>query len=459
MSRQRRPAGRKDTPRPKRRPDATTADTGPLDAPPAADSPAAEGDATASGPAARRTLLALVATVALWKAAALGLLLTLFWDSAWASHLVQDIRTWRPFFEQARAGLVPYVHFTKEYPVLGGALYWVMGAFVQPDNLRQTVLVHGIFMGLADLFSVAVFHRLAREAAPRFAIAATLAFGLNPTSLVVSSVRFESFVVLFALLGLVAHRRKLLRRSTFLWSLGCGLKWYPAFFIAAQEWRIFAREGKRWHWLGAALVFLGATAVVNVPFLLGALAATGSTHNWTYPYLFHAQRPLYWDTVLGVGQIWLGPLPWEQYAGIWTLALMVAVVLVRPGMGVETKGVLICLATVIFNRIYSCQFNLWFYPLLILTALRRPARERNTLAAMLVLLDLLNVIVFPFSFAPAVAEMGGFWPFAAREQGGPWTIIFSLAILVRALVIAVLAAYLLTRRDPDALDSAVPENA
>ena len=334
-----------------------------------------------------------------------------------------------------------------------------MGLFAWPDNLRQTVLVHGIFMGLADLASVAVFHRLAREAAPRFAVVATLAFGLNPTSLFVSSVRFESLVVLMALLGLLAHRQKRRHRATFLWSIGCGLKWYPAFFIAAQEWRILAQERRRFHWLSALGVFALATAVVNVPFLLGALLATGSLHNWTYPYLFHAQRPLYWDTVLGVGQIWLGPLPWEQHASLWTLVLMAAMVLVRPAMGVETKGALVCLATVLFNRIYSCQFNLWFYPFLILTALRRPARERNTIAAILVLLDLLNVTVFPFSFAPAVAEMGGFWPFAAREQGGPWTIVFSLAILVRALVVALLAAYLLTRPDPDALDSAAKENA
>jgi hypothetical protein len=372
---------------------------------------------------------------------------------------VQDIRTWRPFFEQARAGLVPYVHFTKEYPVLGGALYWLMSVFVDPESLRQTVLIHGLFMGAADLASAAVFHRLAREASPRHATAATLAFGLNPTSLVVSSVRFESFVVLFALLGLLAHRQQRFRRATFLWSVGCGLKWFPAFFIAAQEWRIFVTARRRWHWLGAFLVFAGTMAAMNLPFLLGTLAATGELHNWTYPYFFHAQRPLYWDTVIGVGQIWLGPLPWERYASLWTLALMAAVIFVRPAMGVETKGVLVCLAAVVFNRIYSCQFNLWFYPFLLLTALRRPPRERNTLVATFVLLDLLNVIVFPFSFAPAVGEMGGFFPFAAREGGGPWTIVFSLAIVVRALVVVALAAYLLTRPDPEALDSASPENA
>ena len=67
-----------------------------------------------------------VSIVALWKVMALGLLLTLFWDAPWVSHLVQDIRTWHAFFLSTQAGLVPYVDITKEYPVLGGALYWAM---------------------------------------------------------------------------------------------------------------------------------------------------------------------------------------------------------------------------------------------------------------------------------------------------------------------------------------------
>ncbi len=392
----------------------------------------------------------------LCKLGALALLLTVFWSSPWASHLVQDIRTWREFFEKAQLGLVPYVHFTKEYPVLGGVVYWAMSPFVEPANLRQTVLVHGLFMAAADVLAAALFFRLAREAAPRYAVPATLLFALNLTSLVVSSVRFESWVAVFALAGLLAHHRRRFHLATFLWAVGCGLKWYPAFFIAAQEWRLLAVEKRRTHWMGALAVFAGATAAVNLPFLLGALSATGSIENWTYPYFFHAERPLYWDTVLGVGQIWLGTLPWERYAGLWTLALMGLAVLVRPRLDLETKGVLVCLAAVVFNRIYSVQFNLWFYPLLILSALRRDERPRRQLLAFLVLLDVLNVIVFPFAFTPAVAEMNGFWPLAARAQGGPWTVVFSLAILVRALVVVALGAFLLSL---PAVDREEPENA
>ena len=379
--------------------------------------------------------------VALAKAAALGLLVTVCWDTAWVSHLVQDIRTWRDFFLRTQAGLVPYVHVTREYPVLGGTLYWAMSPFVDADDLKQTVVVHGVFMLAADVLNSVLFYRLARTVLPSLALAATLLFALNLTSLVMSPVRYEPWVTTFVLLGLAAHREGRYDRATFWWAVGCGLKWYPAFFVAAQEYRVWRDGGRRTHWVRAALVFAAATAAINVPFLIAAWRE-GTVSNLLAPYLFHARRPLYWDTLLGVGQIWLGALPWERHAGLWSLALMLAAVVARPRMRVEAKGVLVCLAAVVFNRIYSAQFNLWFYPLLIVAALEASAARRRTLLVLMALLDVLNVLVFPTTFTPAVAEMGGFFPFAARGSGGPWTIAFSLVIGARALVIVALAAAL-----------------
>jgi len=387
--------------------------------------------------------------VALWKAMALGLLVTLFWDAPWVSHLVQDIRTWHGFFLSTQAGLVPYVDITKEYPVLGGALYWTMSPFVEADDLRQTVLVHGLFMLAADVLNAVLFYRLARGVLPSLALPATLLFALNLTSLVTGPVRYEPWVTTFVLLGLAGHRKGRYDRATFWWAVGCGLKWYPAFFVAAQEYRLWRVEGRRTHWMRAALIFAAATAAINAPFLIAAWRE-GTVSNWLAPYLFHARRPLYWDTLLGVGQIWLGPLPWERHAGAWSLVLMLAATVVKPSMPVEAKGVLICLAAVVFNRIYSTQFNLWFYPLLILAALGASEARRNGLLLLMVLLDFLNVMVFPTTFTPAVAEMGGFFPFAARDAGGPWTIAFSWTIVARALVIVALAVTLLRLDTPPA---------
>ena len=406
------------------------------------------GADTARPPSAGiRSFPAVLAVVAVVKTAALALLVTAFWNRPWVSHLVQDLRTWRDFFLATQFGLVPYVDLSKEYPVLGGALYWAMSPFVRADDLRQTVLVHGLFMLAADLVNAALFFRLARSANARLAGPATLLFALNLTSLVVGPVRYEPYVTLFVLLGLGAHHGGRYLRAGAWWAVGCGLKWYPAFFLAAQEWRLLAAERRRTHWMKAGLVFAAVTLGITLPFLVPALAR-GTASFLLDPYLFHARRPLYWDTVLGVGQIWLGPLPWERHAGIWTLALMAACIVARPRLPLEAKGTLVCLAAVVFNRIYSTQFNLWFYPLLILFAVREPAERRRPILALFAALDLLNVLVFPTAFTPAVAEMGGFFPFAARQGGGPWTVVFSAAIAVRALVVVALAAVLLRTPEP-----------
>jgi hypothetical protein len=393
----------------------------------------------------RRLWTALLVT-AIVRAVTVTLLLTVFWGTPAVSHLVQDIRTWREFFAETQAGAIPYVNLTKEYPVLGGILYWLMSPFIRPDDLRQTISVHAVFMTAADLINAALFYRLAREIAPRWALAATLALGLNLTAIVTAPVRYESWIVTFVLLGYLAHRRRRYWTAAALWSIGCGLKWYPAFFIAAQEWRLFVVERRRWHWLGAGVVFAAVTTALNLPFALLCLRETGSLANWLAPYVFHVKRPLYWDTLLGVGQIWLGPLPWERYAGLWSLVLMLLAVVVRPRMPIEYKGVLICLAAVFFNRIYSTQFNLWFYPFLILGALADEPRHRRHIAITFLVLDVLNVLVYPLSFAGAVAEMGGFFPWAARE-GGRWTVVFSAAIALRTVVVAVLAALILRGRE------------
>jgi hypothetical protein len=135
---------------------------------------------------------------------------------------------------------------------------------------------------------------------------------------------------------------------------------------------------------------------------------------------------------------------------------MLLAVMVQPRMRIEDKGVLVCLAGVLFNRIYSTQFNLWFYPFLILAILCSDGPRRRALALVFVVLDVLNVIVYPFSFAGALAEMGGFFPWSARGSG-PWTVIFSVAIALRTVAVIVLAVLLLRGRPAGEVDSVAPQ--
>jgi hypothetical protein len=391
-----------------------------------------------------RELALVLLAAALARGILLWLGLTLFWDSAELSHAVQDIRTWKEFFKAAHAGFVPYVDFSKEYPVGAGMFYWALSRWVNAEDLRQTVLLHGLVMGAVDLVNTAIVYAILRRLAPERAILLSLLFSLNLTILLLSPLRFESLLTAFVLLGYWAHLRRRPMLATFLWSIGCWLKWVPALFIAAQEWKAAWSEQRRWRWVGALLVFLAVTALMNGWFLLEGWRRHGDLRFFLAPYRFHLERPLYWDTLLGVGQLWLGRLAWERYATFWTLPLVGLALVVRPSLRFEYRAVLLCVAAILFNRIYSAQFHLWFYPFLFfgLATEQAGSRFRAILAAWSAL-DILNVLVFPFSFAACLGEIGRFEPYAAASRGGLWSTIFSAAIVSRSLGLVALAWLLL----------------
>jgi hypothetical protein len=394
-------------------------------------------------PSGRRELALAIALTAAARILLLYLGLGVAWNTAYMGHMVQDLRTWHDFFVWTRAGGTPYVDFSKEYPVGAGLLYWALSPFVDPENLRRTVFVHGLVMGAVDIANVAILFPLLRRRNAGRALALTLAFSLNLTALLLGPLRFESVVVLFTLLGCRAASRDRPLGAVAWWSVGFWVKWAPAFFLAAQEWRALVVDRERWRLVKAASVFAAVAVALNGPFVLAAWGH-GSLGLLLAPWRFHMARPLYWDTLLGVGQLWLGPLPWERYGSWWTLGMVALTLLARPSLRFEYKGVLLCLAAILFNRIYSAQFHLWFYPLLLLGAIQeRPGRLRRVLGLAAVL-DLLNAVVFPLSFTLGLHEMGGFYPYAARVHGGPWTVVFSAAILARALVLVALAAVLWT---------------
>jgi hypothetical protein len=372
----------------------------------------------------------------------------LFWETSYVQSIVGDIRTWFRFWEACRDGGVPYVDITKEYAAAVGLLYWVMTPVVSlaDGNGPLTLLLHGIMASVMDVVNTLILYCILRELNARLALPFAVLFVLLPTNLVLSPERFESYVTFTVLLGHWCHRRGRPALAAFFWSLGCWLKWYPAFFIAAQELRALLIERRRWHWLKATGVFVGVSVALNLPFILANLVVHGNIDNWLYPYRFHAERGISGDTILGVAQLWLGELRWSDYSAIWTLGLLFAALVVKPTLRIEYRCMLVCLAMLVLNRIYSTQFNLWFYPFLILAAAQETSSRRRGLLAVLVVLDVLNVLVYPFSYVWTLREVGSFAPLAAANSGGIGTVIFSAAVIIRGILLVVLAGFALTER-------------
>jgi hypothetical protein len=124
-----------------------------------------------------------------------------------------------------------------------------------------------------------------------------------------------------------------------------------------------------------------------------------------------------------------------------------------PRMGLARKGTLLFAASLLLNRVYSAQFQLWFYPFLLLSLVKSEEGLDRGLLRLFLALDVLNVLVYPVSFVGAYGELGGFEPWRALERGSSWTVVFSLAIAARTVALLALGGALIRRERPQPLTS------
>ena len=365
-------------------------------------------------------------------------------EMPWLAHTWIDVAAWLPFFESCQQGLIPYVDFSREYPVGAGALYCLMGQTLTEVVWRSEVLViHGLWIAAFEALNASLLYRILKPQGERRAFWFTLGFLVIPTALLLSTVRFESVLATTILAGVYFHRRGRPYLATLCWSLGCLLKWIPAFFVVAQEYRARFVEGRRGQWWRSAGLLALVFALGNLPFVMLALVKYGDVTHWWSTYWFHISRPLYWDTLLGVWALWFGEVAIEAYAAYWSLALVVVALLVRPSMRVEVRCVLVCIAMIVFNRVYSPQFHLWFYPFLVVILAEQRGRTLIGLVGLTLVLDLCNVLVYPFAFAGAYDELAGEFALQrAMELGGVWTVVLSGAVVLRTGLLIALATML-----------------
>lgn len=385
-----------------------------------------------------RSFYLAVLACALLKTVWVVLYTQVFRDTRWYWHMKYDVSTWRDFFASLRAGGIPYVDFPREYPVGAGAFFWLISPLFSAVSERHEIRVHCIVMSAIDVFNAALFYPLARAVSARRALWGTILFSSTLTGLVLSPMRFESVLVTTLLIGYGLHRRGHNVPAAALFSLGATLKWFPAFLFAAQEWKTFL-GGRRDRWWRSILAFIGVQVLANAPFVIASWLAHRNIKAWTQTYLYHVDRPLSVDTIAGVLQLWFGYHPWERWLAPAALLLLTAALLARPRLPLTRKAVLLAIAMLLCNRIYSPQFNLWFYPFFVLHLLSVPSRRLAYLLGLFVVLDITNVCAYPFAFSAAMDEMGSLGAYAARGRGGFWASFWTACILTRAFVLIALA--------------------
>lgn len=224
-------------------------------------------------------------------------------------------------------------------------------------------------------------------------------------------------------------------------TLGFHVKWFSAFLLAVQFVRL-ARD-KRWKQAWATFsIFCAITAAILGPVLALTLSRGHSLRFFFAPFLFHVKRPLYWDTLLGVLGMWTGPLSFERWASPLSLLLMLLVIFIKPRWNMAAKAVLFSIAMLLVNRVYSPQFHLWFYPFLIIIWLQSSGSARKQIGRTALALELSNILIYPFVYTYADHEVAGFNYGVGASKGGPILLIFSVLIVLRALLLGLLAYWL-----------------
>lgn len=358
----------------------------------------------------------------------------------WSAHMYVDIWSWLPYLEKCFYGYLPYVDFSKEYPVAIGMVFWGISLIANHNNPDFLLDFHNIFFSSFELINVIIFYKVLKEYDCKKPFLYALCYCLLPTNLVLTPFRYESLVNVFFFSGILFYKRNQNYLASSALSIGTAFKWYPTFFLAIAEWKRLLETKAFLSILKNVLIFLAIFLVINVPFIIMGLTEKGNFANWSATYLFHVKRALYWDTPLGVLTLWFGYIPFEHYASLFSLVLMFVFFFIKPKLDVIAKTIIITAAALVFNRAYSTQFHLWFIPLCLVYLGYTP--RKSLMIFLIVSLEVLNIFVYPFSFTYSILELDGFNQGVALESAGFWTWGFGMAILIRAHLLVELIIYL-----------------
>ncbi len=328
------------------------------------------------------------------------------------------------------AGEAPYFQARMEYPVLTGALIWAEGGVTRLVFGAQANAMH--FLGIVTLVNALLaglvlwlFWRAGMDA-PRL-----WGWALAPPLILYVGHNWDLLAVTFAVGAMLWARASKPVQSGALAGLGMAAKLYPVLLLPLLGLAALARRNLVLAvTIGAAAVT--AWALVNLPVALAAFA------NWSEFYRFSGERSgtaaSVWE-ILGQSGIWPTSTPERNF---YSLLAFVAGAAAIIGFGwrqhADRLWVLFTPLLAWFlltNKVYSPQFDLWLYPMLLMTAPRlRP--------------------VAVFVVADIAAYFAEFWWFASNEGAWPYGVTpgwIALAAALRAAAMVWIIADCV-RRDP-----------
>lgn len=322
------------------------------------------------------------------------------------------------------AGQVPYFQARMEYPVLTGALIWVEGLVARVLGLGRpdaADFLTAVWLG-NTAFAYLILHMMRRAGVGRVR---QYAWALAPPLVLYLAHNWDLLAVAFAVAAVLSARRGEDVRATALAALGGAAKLFPLLLLPLLGLGALFRRGRA---IGANVsraallvaVALAAWGAVNLP------VAAASFTNWSEFYAFSSQRSgtaaSVWELATTFG--WYPTdIPARNAHALIAFALGAAgIVLVGWRRHAAHPWVLFTPVLAWFlltNKVWSPQFDLWLWPMLVLTGTRsRPL-------ALFLLGDLLAYFAEFWLFA----GLEGAWPSASQVDVATAAAVRGAAVL------------------------------
>lgn len=245
--------------------------------------------------------------------------------------------------------LTPYIHNLIEYPVVTGLFMWL------------TSLGHGIgsyfFITLVvfELIAILVYFLLERLV-PKQAIF----FAVLPLLMVYGLLNWDMLGIGFMVVGWYLYQRDAYIPSAIAFSFGVFAKLFPIFFLPFIVAELLRKRARKTLFRMVA-AFTATALVLNVPFIIG------NVKNWAYFFTFNAGRGLGADIYANE---WIHGIS-TAAANVFSLAVVVITVgffmwRVYRGGRVVDAAALTFTVFLFVNKVYSPQYTLWVFVLMIL---------------------------------------------------------------------------------------------
>ncbi|WP_273336325.1 hypothetical protein [Sphingomonas ginsenosidimutans] len=303
------------------------------------------------------------------------------------------------------AGQMPYFEARMEYPVLTGALIWIEGLVARVIGGARADAA--TFLGVVTLGNaILAFVILEMMRGAGAGLARQYAWALAPPLVLYLGHNWDLLAGTFAVAAMLAAARGALVRATALAALGGAAKLFPILMLPLLGLGALFASDRTWRArivAGAVLVAVAMAAwgAVNLP--VAALAF----QNWREFYAFSSERAgtaaSVWELMTQFGW-WVTDIPTRN---LWSFVLFVggATTIVAAGWRQHGKHPWLLFTPVLAwflltNKVYSPQFDLWLWPLLVLTGTR--ARPMAL-----------------FLLGDVAAYFAEFWMFAGMEGASP----------------------------------------